>query len=130
MKKIITKSWIEETGKFKDEEAINEKLHSSSDFMRSNAAIYIGLHLQSNYLRLSRILLNEMEKDVHFENVRLGIKSAWTIALVLAENLNASEYSHLKTAFSNWPKEERDGLLNWLKDYPEQKSILLNGVIN
>ncbi|MFT6923197.1 MAG: hypothetical protein ACJA1C_002219 [Crocinitomicaceae bacterium] len=131
MNKIITKSWVKDNSSFDLQEALKEdKISSHSAAVRDSSIIFIGLSLDENYEKYTNALFVALEKDVHFGNVRLGIKSAWTIALVLAENLRPKDYLKLKNSFSKWPKEEKKGLLDWLKDYPEQSQILKFGNLN
>ncbi len=130
MNKIITKSLAEIEGYFTIKEAMDAKIHSELDSVRSNAAILIGLKMDENYSRYSSFLLDELGEPIHHENVRLGIKSAWTIALVLAENLKSSDYPKLKKQFATWDKEDKELMLLWLADYPEQSNILKNGKLD
>lgn len=106
------------------EDVLNRGLSSNSDFVRTSCAIFLGLNLNENYNKYSAFLLQELSKEIHFENVRLGIKSAWTIALVLAENLKPEDYHKLKNEFRKWSKEEQEDFLYWLKEFTEQIEIL------
>ncbi len=103
---------------------LKKHLTSESDYVRSRAAIAIGLRLEENYAKLSDLLLNEMISDIHFMNIRFGIKSAWIIAMSLAENLREEDYPKLQEAFQKWNREEREGLIEYLKDLPTHVKIL------
>jgi len=100
-------------------------LHSGLCLSRILAAIQIAHQFDQDYTAYSDLLLSEMNKAIHFDGEDKGVKSAWTIAIVLTENLKPGDYPRLKAAFSAWPPAERAGLLGWLADYPEQMSVLL-----
>lgn len=109
------------------EELVSRFLNCDHGLSRSMAAIQIALKLAENYDKYSKLLLNEMNKEVHFLGIRFGIKSAWTIAIVLIENLKQVDYSKIKKEFDKWDNEEKEDLLEWLKSYPEHIKILKEG---
>lgn len=123
MKKIITAQMANVFSNRNDSEILNELLVSDHHLARSHAAINLGSKLQAHD-DYKEILIKQMNNDVQFENVRFGIKSAWTIAVVLAENLKEKDYPRLKEAFDKWDIEEKEGLLDWLKDNPDHIKIL------
>ena len=127
MNKIINNDFIEGMKSTAIKEVINDHLKSSYELARSRAAIFLGLKLNESYAKYAHILLQEMNEEIHFENVRLGVKSAWTIAVVLAENLNKKDYQKLKEELDKWEEEEKQGLISWLKDFPDQIKILTEG---
>ncbi|NOQ75367.1 MAG: hypothetical protein GQ574_25375 [Crocinitomix sp.] len=99
----------------------------SSILFKTHAAIHLGNKLEElGYSEYSDLLLGQLNIESHFEIVRLGVKPAWTLAIVLAENLKEEDYPKLRQEFNKWDSDERDGLLNWIKDFPEQTLILTN----
>ena len=127
MKKIISQETINSFPKRSIVQLQKDFLHDKHDLGRTMAIICIGSELANNYFEISKLLLNEMQNKIHFGNVRLGIKSAWTLAIVLIENLKDVEHIKLKQEFDKWDIEERDALLEWLKDFPEHLKILKQG---
>lgn len=127
MKKIYPKETISQIPDREVAEIVEEFLHSSHGLSRTVSAIQIGLKLKENYQNCSEILLNELNKEIHFESIRLGVPSAWTIAVVLAENLKEKDYPKLREAFNKWDNEEKEGLLDWLENHPEHIQILMCG---
>lgn len=103
------------------------KLKDDYHLARTRAAILISLRMNEDYPKYSQLLLTEMNKDIHFLGVRLGVKSAWTIAVALIENLKVEDYPKIKKEFDKWDKEEKEGLLDWLKDFPDHLKILKEG---
>jgi len=108
-------------------EEIQQHLQSDHDFPRSKTAILIGHRINEDYNKYSDLLLREMNNDIHFLNVRFGIKSAWTIAIVLIENLKKEDYGKIKSEFDKWDTEEKTGLIDYLKDHPDYIRILKTG---
>jgi hypothetical protein len=113
MEKILKKEILES---FKKEtlSTMEARLRDEHDLTRGIAVNVIGLRLEEGYARYSKVLLDEMNVPIHFSPVKLGIKTAWNIAVVLAENLKETDYMKLKTAFNKWPKGEKTDLLEWL----------------
>ena len=125
MKKIYPKETINQVPDREISDIVKEFLNSSHGLSRTISAIQIGHKLKENYQNFSEILLNELNKEIHFESIRLGVPSAWTIAIVLAENLKEKDYPKLREEFNKWNNEEKEGLLDWLKNHPEHIQILL-----
>ncbi|NVK63106.1 MAG: hypothetical protein HWE22_00915 [Flavobacteriales bacterium] len=130
MNKILTEQIVQQLPNRSLEELTQHFLNKNHVLSRSMAAIQIGLSMHSNYPKYSQLLLQEMTNEIHFEYPKLGISSAWTIAVILAENLKQKDYYKLKKEFSKWSSEEKDSLFDWLKNYPEQRNILEYGKIN
>jgi hypothetical protein len=101
-----------------------EWLSAPHHFPRSKGAMLIAVRINENYPEYSTLLLKEMKNDIHFEPIRFGIKSAWTIAIVLIENLKSEDYPKIKQAFDTWDAEEKEGLLEYLRNHPEHRKVL------
>jgi hypothetical protein len=129
MNKIFATSIDHDLGLFTLEEALMLKTHGASDYIRSSSIILIGLHMHEDYSACRDFLLGEMQEVLHFEQPAIGICSAWTLAIVLAENLQPEDYEKLQLAFGKWSLEERKGLLDWLRGFYEQRNILNHGRI-
>jgi|GEM_PF-1718833 len=127
MEKILNGSTVENIIDSDLDKVVNQMLHYEHDFHRGRAIILIGIRINEDYPKYSQLLLTEMNKDIHFLGVRLGVKSAWTIAVALIENLKAEDYPKIKKEFDKWDKEEKEGLLDWLKDFPDHLKILKEG---
>ncbi|MBL7730355.1 MAG: hypothetical protein JNM88_04190 [Chitinophagaceae bacterium] len=123
MKKIFPKETIADVYDHNIDDDI-KYLHSDHDFLRSKTAMLIGNRINEYYDEYSKLLLHEMNEPIHFTHIRFGIKSAWTIAIILAENLKPSDYSKLKAAFSQWSEEEKQEILQWLRNHPDHYRIL------
>lgn len=129
MKKILTEKMFEVIKERETSEVIENLLNANHDLPRTHAVILIGFRINDDYKNYSKLLLEEMNKDIHFLNVRLGIKSAWTTAVALIENLKEKDYPKIKEQFDKWDLEERENLLEWLEDFPEHRKILKEGRI-
>lgn len=127
MKKIITEEFYETIKERRIAEAIEDFLNDNLHMARTNAIAMIALNLDENYREYSKLLLTEMTNEIHFGIVRLGAKSAWALAIALAENLKPEDYAELQKQFAKWDDEEKELLLDWIKDFPEQISILTTG---
>lgn len=127
MKKIFSEETIRIIKDRETVEVVSSMLNSSYHLSRSHAAILVGIRIDENYLNYMQLLLNEMNKEVHFSNIRFGIKSAWTVAISLIEHLKPEDYPKIKQEFDKWDNEEKENLLNWLKQYPEHCKILEDG---
>ena len=124
MKKIISQKIIDNLPNREIDIWIKEFLHADHGLSRELAIISIASKLRENYSKYSQMLLNEMNNEVHFMGVRLGNKSAWTLAIALIENLKTEDYIRIKQEFNRWGEEEKEGLLDWLKDFPDHRKIL------
>lgn len=124
MKRILTESMIDSIKDRATVELIEDFLNSNHHLPRTHAAITIGLRMHKNYSQYSTLLLEEMNQEIHFSNVSGGVKSAWSIAVSLAENLREVDYPKLKAAFKKWDSDEQKNLLEWIADFPEQQAIL------
>ncbi|OPC01938.1 hypothetical protein BAS10_18520 [Elizabethkingia meningoseptica] len=129
MKRILTEKMAEVLKDREISDVIDNLLHSEHHMPRSHSAILIGSNINKDYPKYLQLLLNEMNKDIHFLGVRLGVKSAWTIAISLIENLKKEDYPKIKKEFDKWDKEEKEGLLDWLKDFPDHCKILKEGKV-
>src|SRR5262245_10938483 len=111
MEQIIKKDILEN---FKDKTLSDMaiQLHHEHALARGIAVNVIGLRLEEEYEYYSNLLLKEMSNNIHFEPIRLGIKTAWNIAVILAENLKEKDYPKLKQAFDQWPNSEREDLFS------------------
>ncbi len=129
MNKIFSQETINSIKNRDTKDIIDNFLHATHDMPRSHAAILIGLRINNDYQKYSKLLLEEMAKKIHFQNVRLGIKSAWTVAISAIENLNPIDYFKIKNEFDKWDEEERQNLLEWLKHHPYHCKILKEGKV-
>lgn len=129
MERIFTEETIKNVPERDTNEIINKFLNSDHGLTRSMSAIQIALKSNNDYKKHSEILLDEMNKNIHFLGVRFGIKSAWTIAIALIECLKKEDYFKVKNEFDKWSEDKKKGLLAWLKDYPDHSKILINGKI-
>lgn len=127
MKKIIAKEWVKDILDTDLSEIIKNRLNADHHLPRTRAAILIGLRINEDYDKYSELLLQEMNKSIHFGGVRLGVPSAFTIAVALIENLQEKDYPKIKETFDKWEAEDKDYLLGWLSDFPDHKKILLEG---
>lgn len=125
MDKVYPKEIVDQLPPLTVEELVKDYLHSGLCLSRILAAIQIVHQFEKDYTAYSQLLLDEMNAPIHFDGMDKGVKSAWTIAIVLIENLQPGDYPKLKAAFSKWEPAERAGLLGWLAPYPEQMSVLL-----
>lgn len=105
------------------------KTHGASDYIRSSSIILIGLHMSEDYEACRDFLLGEMNEVLHFEKPAIGICSAWTLAIILAENLAPEDYEKLQVAFAKWSYQDQQDLLDWLRGFYEQRNILNHGKI-
>lgn len=124
MEKIVLPNLVASISDKKTTTVINEFLHSDNPMMRIHAAMLISLRMDEHYKKYSELLLKELKNPLHFQIVRLGVKSAWIIAVGLAENLKEEDYYKLQDSILEWEMEEREGLKDWLKDFPTQIGIL------
>ncbi|OPC01941.1 hypothetical protein BAS10_18535 [Elizabethkingia meningoseptica] len=129
MEKIFSKETIKNVPDRELNELINKFLHSDHGLTRSMSIIQIALRVDEDYEKYSKLLLNEMNMLIHFLGIRFGIKSVWTIAISLIENLKKEDYPKIKKEFDKWDKEEKEGLLDWLKDFPDHCKILKEGKV-
>jgi hypothetical protein len=127
MKNILNASTIENIKDSNLDKVVEQMLNYDHDFHRGRAAILIGIRINEDYPKYSQLLISEMNKEIHFLGVRLGVKSAWTIAIVLIENLKPADYPKIKKEFDKWDEDEKEGLLDWLKDFPDHCKILKEG---
>lgn len=127
MQKIFSQETILNVPNREIPEIIENFLNSDHGLTRGMSAIQIALKINDDYPKLSLLLLNEMNKKIHFLNIRFGIKSAWTLAISLIENLKPDDYFKIKKEFDRWNKEEKEDILNWLKDFPDHLKILKEG---
>lgn len=127
MNKIFTTSTAYDLGLFTIEEALMLKAHGASEYVRSSSIILIGLNMHQDYEACKEFLLKEMHVEIHFEEPAIGICSAWTMAIILAENLKPDDYKSLHSAFSSWPEQQQLELLGWLHGFQEQQCILKFG---
>ncbi len=127
MKKIFSQDTVGIINNRETSDVISNLLHSDHDMPRSHAAMLIGLRIDDDYAKYSELLLKEMNEKIHFLNIRLGVKSVWTVAISLIENLKPEDYPKIKKEFDKWDKEEKEGLLDWLKDFPDHIKILKEG---
>ncbi|GAB5417356.1 MAG: hypothetical protein Crog4KO_29380 [Crocinitomicaceae bacterium] len=127
MNKIFTASTANDLGYFTLEEALMLKTHGASDYIRSSSIILIGLNMSQDYNACKDFLLKEMHVALHFEAPAIGICSAWTLAIILAENLKSEDYEELHHAFLSWPESQQLALLGWLHGFLEQQNILKFG---
>ena len=130
MVKIFTEDYFSKVPNRSLEKLAKDYLRADHILSRSMTIIQIGLKWDNEYAKYSKLLLSELNEEIHFEHPRLGISSAWTNAIVLAENLKSKDYLKLKNAFAKWPKEEKELLFNWMKDHNEQRNILEFGKID
>ncbi|EQB93064.1 hypothetical protein CMU93_15610 [Elizabethkingia anophelis] len=129
MEKIFSKETIKNVPDRELNEIVNNFLNSDHGLTRSMSIIQIALRVDEDYEKYSKILLNEMNKHIHFLGIRFGIKSGWTIAISLIENLKKEDYPKIKKEFDKWDKEEKEGLLDWLKNFPDHCKILREGIV-
>lgn len=127
MEKIFSENTIKNIPNRESNELVNKFLHSDHGLSRSMSVIQIALKVNENYPKYSQLLLSEMNKKIHFQGIRLGIKSAWTLAVVLIENLKPQDYLKIKKEFDKWDEDEKNGLLDWLEDFPDHLKILKEG---
>lgn len=124
MKKIIVPTLIAPINDRDTAAVIKDCLHVNLGMMRIHAAMLIALRINEQYENYRELLLEELNNPLHFQSVRLGVKSAWIIAVGLAENLTPADYQRLKECMLQWDVEEREGLKEWLADFPVQRSII------
>ena len=127
MEKIFSEETIKNVPNRELSELINKFLNSDYGLTRSMAAIQIALKIDEDYEKYSKLLLNEMNKNIHFLGIRFGIKSAWTIAIASIENLKPEDYSKIKKEFNKWDEDEKEDLLEYLKSHAEHCKILKEG---
>ena len=127
MEKIFLEDTIKNVPDRELSELADKFLNSDHGLTRSMSAIQIALKIDEDHEKYSKLLLNEMNKSIHFLGIRFGIKSAWTIAIVLIENLKPEDYPKIKKEFDKWDKDEKEGLLDWLKDFPNHLKVLNEG---
>lgn len=127
MEKIFSQETIKNVPNRELTELTNKFLNSDHGLTRSMSSIQIALRINENYQKYSELLLNEMNKEIHFLGIRFGIKSAWSIAVALIENLNPEDYPKIKKEFDRWDKEEKDNLLEYLKLHSDHCKILKEG---
>jgi hypothetical protein len=130
MEKIYTLDSIRNVPERSFEKLKSDFLSSDSVLFRSMAAVQIGLQMGDYFSRNSKALLDEIKNDIHKDGALLGVKSLWTILVVLAENLRESDYHKLRNAFMKLDEEDRLGLLEWLSRHPTHINILKNGSSN
>ena len=127
MKKIYPKETISQVPDREISELESDFLNSDHGIKRTLSAIQIGLKINEDYKNNSQLLLKELNKEIHFESIRLGVPSAWTIAIVLTENLKETDFPKLRKEFKKWNHEQKELFLSWLKDHPEHIQILTGG---
>jgi len=128
MNKIFSQDTIKNLPSRNVAEIINKFLNSEHNLSRELAILQIALRINENYVEYSKLLLNEMNKDIHFRNdFKLGVKSAWTLAVALIENLIPEDYPKIKKEFDKWDEEEKKDLLDWLKHHPDHCKVLKEG---
>lgn len=127
MDKIFSQETIKTIENRATKDIIDNLLHATHDMPRSHAAILIGLRINDDYQKYSKLLLKEMNEKIHFQNIRLGIKSVWTVAISAIENLKPEDYPKIKKEFDKWDEEEKKDLLDWLKHHPDHCKVLKEG---
>lgn len=127
MEKIYSHETIKNVPERELSETIDNFLHSDHGLSRSMSVIKIALQVNDDYQKYSTLLLKEMNEKVHFLSIRFGIKSAWTVAISAIENLNPEDYPKIKKEFYKWDADEKQGLTEWLKDFPDHIKILSEG---
>lgn len=128
MNKIFSQETIKNLPERNVSEVIDKFLNSEHNLSRELSILQIALRINENYVEHSNLLLNEMNKDIHFRNdFKLGVKSAWTLAVALIENLIPEDYLKIKKEFHKWDEKEQRDLLDWLKDHPDHCKILKEG---
>lgn len=131
MNKIFSQDTIKNLPVRSASEIINKFLNSEHNLSRELAILQIALRINENYGEYSMLLLSEMNKHVHFKNdFKLGVKSAWTLAAALIENLIPEDYPKIKKEFDKWDEEEKKDLLDWLKHHPDHCKVLKEGKLN
>ena len=109
MNKIFSQETIKNLPERNVSEVINKFLNSEHNLSRELSILQIALRINENYVEHSNLLLNEMNKDIHFRNdFKLGVKSAWTLAVALIENLIPEDYLKIKKNFINGMKRNRE----------------------
>jgi hypothetical protein len=127
--KIFTGASVKDMADMPIDKVINEHLRANSDLVRSRAAIFIGMRINDDYDKYSNLLLSEMNEEIHFQNVRILSKSAWTIAIILIENLRDKDFFKIKLCFDKWDVDKQEDLVFHIKDFPSYISILKTGSI-
>ena len=97
MKKIFTAEIIANMPHRDLDDLAKNYLRADYGLTRFLSVIQIGLRLDEDYETYTKLLINELQHNIHFIPISLAAKSGWAIAVVLAENLNPKDYPLLKS---------------------------------